>query len=817
MRIYSNKSSSIAVCKCIAAVTLALLSGCGGGGGGSSSNNTPAPTGTTYTLSGQVQKGPFSIGTQVTVNELDANLNPTGKVYNVQTTNDLGNFSVSSAIGTKLVEMVGDGFYMDELTGQLAASRIQLRAVVDLSIDSTPTINVLTSLQAQRLKTLISQGSSYAAANTQSQNEVLSALGIDPTKINSLSTLYSMQINGSTDADSVLLATSAIISKMATNAAVTNTSTQPAELSNFISTIASQISSSGAITNPAIVTAKNLAETQINLAAVKANTETYYANRGVTVVTPKFEEWIDKDGSGILPRRLVPVSSLTLTDVLGVEPNQLFTSNTITVSGLGVGIAAPVTVNSTSTDSSPIIIKNGIALSGLTTTVLNGDTLAFRDSSQGYGLTNYVYVSVGSSTTIWHIVTKPLGGTITGLTGSGLVLQNNAGDDITISANATNFSFPSSVAKGTGYNVSVLTYPNTPLQICAVSNGAGTTGAAISNISIACTAPQHVAYVPSIPNGISAYALDPITGGLISIGGGAAGIQPSYMTADPAGRNIYLSHSGGISDFSVSAGSGGLSPYWASPGGVNSVIGFDPTGKFVYITNFNANTVTTYSVDSMTGIFVSPGSVATGAAPNAIGVEPAGKFAYVMNSGTTATGSSISAFSVNNITGALSPIGTFACEYSNTIVFNPNGKYLYLANYGPGSAVGPAGGVSAYSIDANTGSLTLIGKYIPVGSRNYWTVAADLSGKFVYLTGANLVYSYAVDSITGALTYVGSVAVSNPASIALDPTGKFAYVGSGNNNNVSAFSIDAVTGVLTNIGVFASGTSPFYITIVPLQ
>lgn len=176
-------------------VTTLLLTACGGGGGSS----TPAAGGG-YTLSGQVQKGPFGIGSQVTVNELDASLNPTGKVYNVQTSDELGNFAVASQIGTNLVEIVGDGFYMDELTGQLAASRIQLRAIADLSVNATPTVNILTSLQEQRLKALLSQGMTYTAANTQSQTEVLAVFGIDTTKINSLSTLYAMKINGTTDA-----------------------------------------------------------------------------------------------------------------------------------------------------------------------------------------------------------------------------------------------------------------------------------------------------------------------------------------------------------------------------------------------------------------------------------------------------------------------------------------------------------------------------------------------------------------------------------------------------------------------------------------
>lgn len=394
------------------AVTLAvgaatLLCSCGGGGGASppvpsGTTPTPAPV-VTYSLSGQVQKGPFSVGSQVSINELDEALNPTGKVYNVQTSSDLGTFAVPSAIGSHLVEVVADGFYMDELTGQLSASRILLRAVADLKVDSTPTINILTSLQAQRLKALVAQGSSYTAANAQSRNEVLTALGIDPTKVNSLSALYGMQIDGNSDADSVLVAVSAIISKMASNAAVANGTTQPSELSNYISTIAAQLASTGSITNSAIITARDLAETQIDLSAIRTNIESYYANRGVQIAAPKFEEWIDKDGSGTLPRRLVAVTGLSFTDVSGIEPRQQVTSNQVTVSGAGQGVDVPVSVTAGAT-----IVKNGTPTSSTFTTAKDGDTIALRTTSTGFGKSVAATITVGSSSAVWKVTSKPL-------------------------------------------------------------------------------------------------------------------------------------------------------------------------------------------------------------------------------------------------------------------------------------------------------------------------------------------------------------------------------------------------------------------------
>jgi len=80
-----------------------------------------------------------------------------------------------------------------------------------------------------------------------------------------------------------------------------------------------------------------------------------------------------------------------------------------------------------------------------------------------------------------------VGGSVSGLSGSGLVLQNNAGDILSISANGS-FTFPTSIADGDGYSVSVLSQPGSPTQSCTVSNGSGTiAGANISDVSVACS------------------------------------------------------------------------------------------------------------------------------------------------------------------------------------------------------------------------------------------------------------------------------------------------------------------------------------------
>jgi hypothetical protein len=80
-----------------------------------------------------------------------------------------------------------------------------------------------------------------------------------------------------------------------------------------------------------------------------------------------------------------------------------------------------------------------------------------------------------------------IGGTVTGLVGTGLVLQNNAGNNLTVSAKAKSFAFSTAVASGSAYKVSVLTQPSSPTQSCVVTGGSGTATGNVANVSIACT------------------------------------------------------------------------------------------------------------------------------------------------------------------------------------------------------------------------------------------------------------------------------------------------------------------------------------------
>jgi 6-phosphogluconolactonase len=101
-------------------------------------------------------------------------------------------------------------------------------------------------------------------------------------------------------------------------------------------------------------------------------------------------------------------------------------------------------------------------------------------------------------------------------------------------------------------------------------------------------------------------------------------------------------------------------------------------------------------------------------------------------------------------------------------------------------------------------------------------VAVDPTGKFAYVAnkGDNTISAYTINATTGALTPIpGSpfAAGDAPFSVAVDPTGKFAYVTNSYflDNTVSGFTINAVSGALTPIpgSPFAAGRSPLGIVV----
>lgn len=80
---------------------------------------------------------------------------------------------------------------------------------------------------------------------------------------------------------------------------------------------------------------------------------------------------------------------------------------------------------------------------------------------------------------------RTIGGTVAGLAGTGLVLQNNLADDLPISSNGA-YEFATTVDDGLTYSVTVLSQPTSPGQVCTIANASGTVSANVTNVDVTC-------------------------------------------------------------------------------------------------------------------------------------------------------------------------------------------------------------------------------------------------------------------------------------------------------------------------------------------
>lgn len=100
------------------------------------------------------------------------------------------------------------------------------------------------------------------------------------------------------------------------------------------------------------------------------------------------------------------------------------------------------------------------------------------------GITALLTACGGSSSTGTTSATSySVGGSVSGLSGT-LVLQDNGGDNLSISQNGS-FAFMTTLAPGASYSVSILTQPAN--QTCTITSGAsGTLQASISSVLVSC-------------------------------------------------------------------------------------------------------------------------------------------------------------------------------------------------------------------------------------------------------------------------------------------------------------------------------------------
>lgn len=157
-------------------------------------------------IEGYAQKGQLIKGSQVTAFVLDQDLKATGKSYPANISDDLGAFAVDVKVEEPYLELRAEGYYFNEVTGEVSESPIYLEAMGNSQSDKL-NINLFTTITKPRIKKLLTEDKGWANSTLTAQEELLAALGVKEQTEN----FTDIDITGTDKSDAILLAFACII------------------------------------------------------------------------------------------------------------------------------------------------------------------------------------------------------------------------------------------------------------------------------------------------------------------------------------------------------------------------------------------------------------------------------------------------------------------------------------------------------------------------------------------------------------------------------------------------------------------------------
>lgn len=266
----------------------------------------------------------------------------------------------------------------------------------------------------------------------------------------------------------------------------------------------------------------------------------------------------------------------------------------------------------------------------------------------------------------------------------------------------------------------------------------------------------------------------------------SGGAAPCYIVADRAGKHVLVANytGGSVAVLPIGAdGRLGAATAFVQHQG-NSVnrqrqegphghsINLDRANRFALAADLGLDKILVYRYDAAQGTLTPndppSASLAPGAGPRHLAFHPDGRYAYVINE----IASTVTAFAYDPERGTLAnlqtvstvPEGAPASNSTAEVVVHPSGKFLYGSNRGHDS-------IAIFTIDPATGRLTPAG-HQPTGGktpRNFWV---DPTGAFLLAENqqSNTIVVFRIDPQTGALQPTGqSASVPSPVCIRMLP------------------------------------------------
>jgi 6-phosphogluconolactonase (cycloisomerase 2 family) len=486
----------------------------------------------------------------------------------------------------------------------------------------------------------------------------------------------------------------------------------------------------------------------------------------------------------------------------------------------------------------PIPSGSSYNVTSLNATGPQSETCVITNASGTVGAGNVTNVSVACTANVVVSVK------VSGLSGTGLVLQDNGGDNLGVTQNGT-ASFATALPSGTAYRVTLLDQPANPSQNCTVSNGSGiAVPGAASSVTVNCLTNYSVGgTVTGLAAGVTGLVLQDNDGAGYPVTGNGGNVLFTFPALLPSGTayavTVQRMPTGYYCD--VVNGAGTVTTANIASVAVNCVV----IGGFIYVTNGGAATISSFVIDTNSGALMPmPGATATGTQPSSIvsgcslGNAGPGTL-YVANEGSN----SLSAYTANLVSGALTLITTPPIATGDAPAFvdfaNVNACVPIALNGGGNSA-------SAYVAGATTGALTPVAgnpfatSTDPAASANMtFTNTGSFTVEYIANKGSNDVGMYSVANGTGVLALLTSVTevIINPVPAGTNPTAvatqfadinaatfPFVYVANQGSNNISEYQADTTNGVITPILdvnnapiLAATGNGPTALNIVNYQ
>lgn len=264
--------------------------------GATTGATTGSTTGSMVTLQGAAQKGPFILGSSVTVSPLTPGGDPTGQQFESATDNNLGQFTIAG-VPTGPVGLLATGYHYDEIRGGRSQATLSLRALHGAGVDAElVNLHVLGHIAEPRARALVTGGATVADALDQAEDEAVAALGVGVPGLALALPAAQLSVAGpDTDDNAYVFALSAVLMQAAHSA---DPDAVDAALQALVNGLAADLADDGALaakqTEPLAA-----AETALKADAVRGALSAYLAGLGLPADTPDLHRVLDQDHDGL--------------------------------------------------------------------------------------------------------------------------------------------------------------------------------------------------------------------------------------------------------------------------------------------------------------------------------------------------------------------------------------------------------------------------------------------------------------------------------------------------------------------------------------